>query len=536
MLVGMLGGMLVGACRCGEALEQLEPDIVVEPEVIAFSRARVGKDAHATLQVGNRGSGRLDLAARIEPGDQGFFIDSAPESVRPRLAADLGVRFTPPGRAAFAAELILTSNDPDTPELRVPLTGEGGPPQLTIDPDPVDLGLVNEGPGAARLVTLSNTGYDVLSLESAGLDDGRAFTLDAAALPTALLPGESVGVTVSLAPDASLTPLLDRAGLLQDLLVVTHAEGQGEAVVRAGINLAPVAIAVELVTRRDVVKIGVGRAVVVDGSETVDPEGDSFTFVWSLADRPAGSVAALVGQGQPTTRVTPDAVGRYRVALRAIDVHGAFSDADVEILPRDLGVVLTWSPSGSAACLAFSEAQCAAMSPTERARNCCGQSDLDLHLIRPEGVLGDYGSCPGGCDPLFCGEIDDAHADTCRQTGTDCAFANRAPDWGAPGRIDDPRLDIDDVRGEGPEITSLDEPEDGVYRVLVHYCRDDVGEPSLATVEIFVEGVSVFVTAPEPIAMGEVWTAATLVRSAGAWEVQSSPGLVVVAPAGLCDG
>lgn len=534
VVTAVVTAALLGACRCGETLDALEPDIAVEPTALDFSRARVAAATLATVQVGNRGDGRLDLEVHIEPSGTAFFVESAPDFVRPRLAADVVVRFTPPARGAFDAELVLSSNDPDTPELRVPLSGEGGPPILSIDPDPIDLGLVNEGPGASRPVTLKNEGFDTLSLQNAALADGSAFVLDAAALPAALFPGESIAVTVALVPHAATAALEDAEGLIRDLLVVEHADGRGEASVRAAINLAPVARAVELVTRRDVVKTGVGRAVVIDGSETADPEGDAFTYVWSLAERPSSSVAALVGQGQPDTRVTPDVVGRYRVGLRAIDVHGAFSDADVEILPRDLGVVLTWTPSGAAPCLAFTDEQCAAMSPTERAQRCCGQNDLDLHLIRPEGALGDYGSCPVACDALFCGEIDDVHADTCRQTGTDCAFANRAPDWGAVGRADDPRLDIDDVRGEGPEITTLDEPEEGIYRVAVHYCRDDVGEPSLATVEVFVEGASVYRSAPEPIAQGEVWTAATLVRTGGSWQVVPSPGLVGLAPPALC--
>ena len=135
------------------------------------------------------------------------------------------------------------------------------------------------------------------------------------------------------------------------------------------------------------------------------------------------------------------------------------------------------------------------MPQAQREQSCCGQSDLDLHVVQPGGALGDYGSCPVACDPLSCGEFDDAHVDTCRQTGTDCAYANRAPDWGQRGRVDDPRLDVDDVRGDGPEITSLDDPADGAYRVVVHYCSDRIGEPTLATVEIFEDGVSAFVSA-----------------------------------------
>jgi hypothetical protein len=501
--------LLCGSCRCGANLEQLHAVIAVDPDHIDFAAQDVGQPTTALFQVGNRGTGALTIDARVT-GDA-FALDAAPDHVAAGLAERGQVRFTPPAEGSFAGSLVMTSDDETHPTLIIPLTGEGGPPELTITPNPVDFGLVNEGPGATRAVTLANTGHDTLHVESAKLENGSAFTLDSSTLPADVAPGGSVDVHVSLRPRAGM----DHA--LTDRIVVTHAAGQGTAVVEANINLAPVAVAVEMITRRTVVKVGVGTDVVVDGSETHDPEGDPFSYVWSLTQQPGGSIAALVGQGQPTTQVTPDVVGDYDVTLRAIDVHGAYSDASVQILPRDLSIVLTWIPAGDAGC-----------------GNGCGQSDLDLHLVAPNGSLGDYGTCPAGCDPSFCGELDDSHL-TCRQSGTDCAYANRAPEWGQPGRIDDPRLDVDDVRGYGPEIISLDDPEDGDYRVVVHYCLDRLGdEPSLATIQVIEQGVVSFTSEPQHMIQNDAWTAATLVRSNGSWQIVAPPGVVETAPAGLC--
>ena len=525
---------LASSCQCGEELEQLVPDIAVEPAAIDFGPSAVGVTATAGLTIGNRGTGALTVTATIEPEGVGFGVESAPNEVAARQAADGAVRFTPVGRGAASAELVLRTNDPDTPELRVPLSGQGGPPVLGIDPTPVELGLVNQGTGASVAVRLRNAGLDVMTLQSAALASGAAFSLDASAVPASVPPGGEVTVTVALSPTADHAALLDDTGTLRDRLVVTHSEGADEAPVIAQVNLAPITVAVELFTRRDVVKVGVGTTVTIDGSETTDPEGDPFTFSWAVTERPAGSATAPIGQGQPTTRVTPDVVGPYRVVLRATDSRGAFGDADVEILPRDLSVVLTWLTGASAACRAYTDAECASLPEDQRRQLCCGQSDLDLHLIRPSGALGDYGACPGGCDAAQCAELVDDNAATCRQTGDDCAYANRAPEWGSAGRADDPRLDVDDVRGQGPEIVSIDNPEDGAYRVVVHYCLDRIDEPTLATVEVFEEGVSIHTTAPEPLAEGDAWTAATLVRSAGSWQVVAPAGVVEAAPAGLC--
>lgn len=522
------------SCRCGEELEQLVADIAVEPPAIAFGPSAVGVEARAGLTIGNRGSGRLTLSARVEPEGQGFGVEAMPEDVAAGQAADAVVRFTPGGRGAAAADLVLSSNDPDSPELRVPLSGQGGPPHLTIVPTPIDLGTVNQGVGASVAVQLVNDGLDALLLQDAALDDGTAFTLAAAVVPTSVPPGGEVTVTVGLSPSADHAALLDETGALHDRLVVTHAEGEQAAAVVAQVNLAPIAVAVELVTRRDVVKVGVGTAVTIDGSETVDPEGDPFTFAWAVTERPSTSVTAPIGQGQPTTRVTPDVVGAYRVVLRATDERGAYSDADVEMLPRDLSVVLRWLTGAGAACRAYTDVECAGMTETQRRQLCCGQSDLDLHLIRPGGALGDYGTCPAGCTGEQCAELVDDNAATCRQAGGDCAYANRAPEWGTVGRVDDPRLDVDDVRGDGPEIVSIDDPEDGSYRVVAHYCLDRIGEATLATVEILEEGVVVHTTVPEPLVEGDAWTAATLVRSGGAWQIVAPAGIVDPAPAGLC--
>jgi len=94
-------------------------------------------------------------------------------------------------------------------------------------------------------------------------------------------------------------------------------------------------------------------------------------------------------------------------------------------------------------------------------------SDVDMHLIKPGGQLFD---CV-----------------------TDCYFSNMNPDWGAAGDpIDDPYLDYDDVDGYGPENTNLSEPENGTYKVVMHYYSESYddwgGGASNATVRVYSYG------------------------------------------------
>jgi hypothetical protein len=61
-------------------------------------------------------------------------------------------------------------------------------------------------------------------------------------------------------------------------------------------------------------------------------------------------------------------------------------------------------------------------------------------------------------------------------------------EWTAPLSEDDPRLDLDDIQGNGPENLNVRTPLDGTYRVGVHYWDDDNFGDSVATVRIYCGG------------------------------------------------
>jgi hypothetical protein len=524
---------LLPRCACEEELVESAPLMAVSPTELDFGVVTVGVEEVAVVQVGNRGSGVLSVDIVVE-GDVDFGVQPrtlrVPQGTRQELVVSLGATAEGPR----AATIILTSNDADNAVVRVPLRAVGGPPAFAVLPSPIDVGIVNQGQPRTTAFALQSIGMSPVDVLSVAFIDGVGFVASAA-LPRRLLPQEELGGALVLDVTDDVIARADGQYRVQDTMLVTTSIGVTSVPVLATVNRAPVAIAVEQRTRRSRVKASVQVPLTLDGSESFDPDEGPLAYQWRLIERPSSSSSALVPNADATlTRITMDVIGRYVVELTVTDELGAADVALVELLPRDLTLELTWSADASAACQSLSTDDCAALDDNERQQRCCGQSDLDLHVVAPDGNVGDYGRCPVACaNAADCTEVGDEHLD-CRSSGLDCSFANRAPEWFAAGRVDDPRLDVDDVRGAGPEIISVDEPVDGSYRLYAHYCLDRIDEPVVATLRIYEEGVLTEVIGPQRLVENDLWTTAVLVRSQGAWSVVAAPDVVDAAPTGLC--
>ncbi|MCP4503549.1 MAG: choice-of-anchor D domain-containing protein [Deltaproteobacteria bacterium] len=574
-------------CDCEDQVEAVNGNLVVNPPSIDMGDSYVGRLNLTILELGNDGTAKLtiqdiDIEPLANPSSDVEWIDTTgaafsvvdmPETLAIDEVQPSRIGFTPPSQGAFGATLVIHSDDIDDPAVRVTIIGVGGKPAIEANPASVDFGVVNEGPGLSRIVLLTNVGYDVLhvsSLEVEGFDAAGnaiqtlAFSLaDDAVTSVEIPPGESHQAEVFMYPNAESVAAAATDTLEGRLKTLSDADNVPELFVPLSgqANLAPIPVIVELITRRQEVKVSLGKEVTIDGNETTDPEGEDITFSWTLEGKPDASNAFLLSgpQGESCsidsecsvedgyrcvagtsgarcrqsarTRVTPDVVGTYTVRMRATDARGAWAEADATILPRDFAVVLTWSTADDAACQQVSEQTCEALSPSERRLQCCGQTDLDLHLLRPEALLADYGICPMGCtvdNVDLCFEDSDENQSTCRQEGGDCSFANRYPDWGDPGRYDDPRLDIDDIRGNGPEVITLNNPPAGAYQAVVHFCTDRITEPTLATIDFYVKGELVYTAGPQRIDdEGSAWIGANMLRAGdiddGVWTFVSVP-------------
>jgi PKD domain len=96
-----------------------------------------------------------------------------------------------------------------------------------------------------------------------------------------------------------------------DEVLITVAEENGTPVANAG----------------SAQTVQVGDQVILDGSSSYDPDGDSLRYSWTLVSSPSGSAAALSNPGSSSPRFTADRAGSYEVSLVVSD-GGSSSAAD----------------------------------------------------------------------------------------------------------------------------------------------------------------------------------------------------------------
>jgi hypothetical protein len=459
-----------------DPLSRLQPKIEVDPAMVDFGAGLVRAPNTAQLSVKDVGAGILAISkVAIDPASaMAFSVQSAPTQVPPSGALPLVLVYEPArAHEMDQATLVIDSNDPKTPELRIPIQGSGGVQKIQVTPSMVDFGLVDEGQSPQQPVTIANVGKDDLVVSSV--------TFTSTTTELALAPGWTGG-TLKAGTSTRVALVFTPADPGADhgvLAVVSNDEltPTVDVPVSGEANLAPHAIAWgcnKLVAAQigctgqptaHRITASVQGQFGLDGRDSFDPQGAPIaSFRWEVVAKPSASNALVFNstddrtlRNDATGEFDVDVVGVYDVRLIVKSARGLESldrpESHVLFTPKDLEFSLSWDI------------------PT----------DVDIHLVRPNGRLGDYG--PRGA---------------ATSTGSDCSTYNRTPDWGPMTSV---ALDRDDVVGRGPEIISLDHPVDTTapYRVYAHYCDSrHVGAPVDVTFQLYFRGMLVQ-TIPDPM-------------------------------------
>lgn len=188
----------------------VQPAIATNPQVLNFDRVRVRSDSTLLLEIRNSGSATLVVQDTFITGEDAahFSIVSIPQlpfSVTPGgEPVPISVRFFPKTLGPKSAALRIFSNAPQNP-LDIPLLGVGVEPDIAASPDTLNFGKVVLNRGEDRSLILLNEGGATLTVNGvsiAGQKPGLFSFVNLPGLPFAILPNQSVSVTVRFTPDS----------------------------------------------------------------------------------------------------------------------------------------------------------------------------------------------------------------------------------------------------------------------------------------------------------------------------------------------
>ncbi len=245
----------------------------------------------------------------------------------------------------------------------------------------------------------------------------------------------------------------------------------------ANVRVAPIAVArIKLCGAEEILNCTPNtdfaplQTVYLDGSRSYDPSrpGDLTALVayhWDVLEMPDGANPAdvvVTGDNQIRAALWLPLAGRYRLRLTVTNVDGLSSapsdTSDIELIAipdSRFHVQLIWDNA---------------------------QSDIDLHMVHVESGAKPYHATNDcfwkTCSPAKCDN--DPTCTPIRWFPESNAFSGS-----------NPRLDIDDTHGFGPENINIDAPQAGTYRLYGFYYGlvDPTNHPSGVTVRIYLDAV-----------------------------------------------
>ncbi|MCB9741605.1 MAG: choice-of-anchor D domain-containing protein [Alphaproteobacteria bacterium] len=452
---------LAVACNGDTEIQQLWPELTISPEEVDFEEVVVDYTETFTFEIINTGRAPLtveSISFRDHPNV--YSVDQTSFQLGWRdddNRAELTLSFTPPTYLEYDDVMVITSSAQSTSDqeagnehiTEIPIAGFGGDgptPDIQADCATMDFGEVIPPSTSVLTCVVYNTGDGDLLIEDVVQSGSGDFTLVANPSGQTISPGGNYAIVVLYAPPLPSEPeeeIGDNGSLTlfsndpddPEVLITLLANGGGDFEYPVAIIDGP----------RDP---SPPDTITLDGSDSYDPNGYAIVeYTWALIETPRGPTATEPADNLEETSdafadLYLDLAGTYEVQLQVKNEFGVTSAPAVyrvDAIPADdIHVELIWDTH---------------------------QADLDLHMLADTGAT------------LF-----DRPDDVC--------WCNPHPNWGdSLTDADDPRLDIDDVAGSGPENINITEPADGEYPVRVHYFDDNNDGAVTATVIFYLNGV-----------------------------------------------
>ncbi|MFT3708495.1 MAG: choice-of-anchor D domain-containing protein [Archangium sp.] len=520
--------LATSGCNCKPDVMKVKPTLAVTPPGLDFSKVKVGnaKALPVKLEAQSRNDVVIESIAVEGPSAAAFRLGMTPATVAQLSNATFTVTFAPTTVAAFTATLVVKSNDPDHPTIRVAMAGEGAMPKLeftpdcksaqgctatvVVDPPSIDFGLEP----LARPVPLDPTKLPTLVIVNAGdveLDlngttitgpDSAAFTFTSGAVPDGGLKLDAmagVNLPIRFVPTSA-----GQTSYSATVTVTSDDPDQPSITVPLTGGLKPNDPPFVCANLVRVVPQMLGDAPrdyssAAEWSALMVPPPGGYDFTANRDVRP-GELATFsaISDSTDMTKCSADPEdGRTGLTylwelvmapagVTNLPISGTTTQ-QIQLRPIVTGsytLRLTVTDRNAASVSTLIKFVVAVKQDLVAQLEWTGFSgvDLDLHLVRPTSITtgafsGTFSFFNAGVSNKTSGDI---NGYAVRQRNANMASGFDF-DWGLAGELDNPTLNVDDV-GDGQlfENISLNYPEndalcDGgscTYAVVVHYFKD----------------------------------------------------------------
>jgi hypothetical protein len=185
-----------------------EPDLSVSPAILDFGGVPINKSRHLSLILGNRGGANLiisNLAKSKTTSDEfSVILPPLPIQIEPGKSSALAVFYSPKDKGTDWGQLIIESNDPDTPVFNVQLVGQSPPAGIDVNPMLLDFGSIPRSTTKTLALYIVNKGSVHIDLTAFNISSPtNAFQLATPpSLPVTLQPNDFLVLRVSFAPQS----------------------------------------------------------------------------------------------------------------------------------------------------------------------------------------------------------------------------------------------------------------------------------------------------------------------------------------------
>ena len=153
------------------------PDISVTPLTYDFRNVKVKKSKSASFKVQNNGKADLLISTSIKGTDVSMFTITSgggvSKTIKPGKTLTIKVSFKPTSAGSKSSTLEITSNDPDTPTIDIPLTATlpATTPDISVAQTTLDFGSIKVGKKVTKTLKITNNGSGDLVITLSGLEE-----------------------------------------------------------------------------------------------------------------------------------------------------------------------------------------------------------------------------------------------------------------------------------------------------------------------------------------------------------------------------